>query len=172
MSKRIAILVSHQYEDEEYAESVEAFRAARHTITNINTHAGHIIHGRNHKHSMTIDKSIDDVSAHDFDALLIPGGQSPSHLRLDERFINFVRHFANLYKPIFCICHGPLLLIDANVIKGRRLTTHEQISSEVIEAGAVYLDQAVVNDNNLYITSRSQADLNTFIKESLNVLRL
>ena len=116
MSKRIAVLVSHQFADDEYSEPVEAFRAAHHTITNINTHAGHVIYGKKYNHSMTIDKSIDDVSAHDFDALLIPGGQSPSHLRLDERFINFVRHFANLYKPIFlylswttftyrCQCH-------------------------------------------------------------------
>jgi protease I len=120
---------------------------------------------------VTIDKSIDDVSPHDFDALLIPGGNSPSQLRLDERFVNFVRHFANLYKPIFCICSAPLLLIDANVVKGRRLTTQDYVSDDLIQAGAVYLNEAVVNDNNLYISSRSTTDLGAFIHESLNVLR-
>ena len=171
MPKRIAVLLTHHFDDKEYAESVHAFRAARHTITNIDTHAGKVVHGQQYRENVTIDKSIDDVSPHDFDALLIPGGNSPSHLRLDERFVNFVRHFANLYKPIFCICSAPLLLIDANVVKGRRLTTQDHVSDDLIQAGAVYLNEAVVNDNNLYISSRSTTDLGAFIHESLNVLK-
>lgn len=170
MRKRIAVLVTHDFEDLEYTEPVEAFRAARHCISNIEHQAGNIIYGKNRKSSVTIDQSIDFASIHDFDALLIPGGNSPSLLRTDERFVDFVRRFAGAYKPIMCICHGPQLLINAQVVKGRRMTSIEPIITDLLNAGAVYYDQPVVNDNNLYISSRAPDDLPEFIRESLHVL--
>ena len=172
MRKRIAVLVTHDFEDSEYAEPVEAFRAARHCISNIEHRAGNIVYGKNRQHSVTIDQSIDHASIDDFDALLIPGGHSPDLLRSDERYVNFVRNFAGAYKPIMCICHGPQLLINAHVVKGRRMTSIEPIILELQDAGAVYFDQPVVNDNNLYITSRAPKDLPEFIRETLHVLRL
>ena len=74
MRKRIAVLVTHDFEDSEYAEPVEAFRAARHCISNIEHRAGNIVYGKNRTYAVTIDQSIDHASIHDFDALLIPGG--------------------------------------------------------------------------------------------------
>ncbi len=170
MRKRIVVLVTHDFEDSEYAEPVEAFRAARHCISNIEHRAGNIVYGKNRTYAVTIDQSIDHVSIHDFDALLIPGGHSPSLLRSDERYVEFVRDFAGAYKPIMCICHGPQLLINAQVVKGRRMTSIEPIMIELQNAGAVYFDKPVVNDNNLYITSRAPADLPEFIREALHVL--
>ncbi|CAM4346192.1 type 1 glutamine amidotransferase domain-containing protein [Acinetobacter pragensis] len=170
MRKRIAVLVTHDFEDSEYLEPVEAFRAARHCISNIEHHAGNIVYGKNRKSAVTIDQSIDLASIHDFDALLIPGGYSPETLRADERYVDFVRNFAGAYKPIMCICYGPKLLINAQVVKGRRMTSIEPLISELMDAGAVFFDQPVVNDNNLYITSRAPDDLPEFIRETLHVL--
>ena len=117
MRKRIAVLVTHDFEDSDYTETVETFRAARHCISNIEHQAGNIVYGKHRKSAVTIDLSIDLVSIHDFDALLIPGGHSPNLLRADERYVDFVRCFAGAYKPILCICHGPQLLINAQVVK-------------------------------------------------------
>ena len=170
MSKRIAVLVTHDFEDVEYSEPVQAFRAARHSVLNIENRAGNIVYGNKRKSAVTIDQSIDDVSVHDFDALLIPGGYSPEQLRSDARFVNFVRNFAHAKKPIMSICHGPQLLIAAKVVKGRLMTTIKTVAKDLINAGAVYYDVGVVNDNNLYISSRSPEDLPAFIEESLMVL--
>lgn len=171
MRKKIAVLVTHNFEDSEYIEPVEAFRAARHCISNIEHIAGNIVYGKHRKYSVTIDQSIDHISVNDFDALLIAGGDSPELLRGDERYVNFVRSFAGAYKPIMCSCHGPKLLINAQVVKGRRMTSSDVMMLELQDAGAVYYDKPVVNDNNLYITSRMPHDLPEFIKETLQVLR-
>src|SRR5690606_38731654 len=170
MSKRIAVLVTHDFEDVEYSEPVHAFRAARHSVLNIENKAGNIVYGHKRKSAVTIDQSIDDVTVHDFDALLIPGGYSPERLRGDDRFVDFVRKFAHAQKPILSICHGPQLLITAKVVQGRLMTTIKALAKDLIGAGAVYYDVGVVNDNNLYISSRSPEDLPAFIEESLMVL--
>ncbi|TCB51450.1 type 1 glutamine amidotransferase [Acinetobacter sp. ANC 4779] len=170
MSKRIAVLVTHDFEDMEYSEPVQAFRAARHSVLNVENRAGNIVYGHKRKSAVTIDQSIDDVSVHDFDALLIPGGHSPDRLCGDARFVNFIRNFAHAKKPIMSICHNPQLLISAKVVKGRLMTTLKMFATDLINAGAVYYDVGVVNDNNLYISSRSHEDLPAFIEESLMVL--
>ncbi|RKG31063.1 DJ-1/PfpI/YhbO family deglycase/protease [Acinetobacter tianfuensis] len=171
MRKKIAVLITHNFEDLEYTEPVEAFRAARHCISNIEHRAGNIVYGKRRTHAVTIDQSIDCISVHDFDALLIAGGDSPELLRNDARYVNFVRNFAGAYKPIMCSCHGAKLLINAQVVKGRRMTSSEMMMLELQNAGAVYFDTPVVNDNNLYITSRMLHDLPEFIKETLHVLK-
>ncbi|ENV34080.1 DJ-1/PfpI family protein [Acinetobacter gerneri] len=171
MKKRVAVLVTHEFEDAEYSEPVEAFRAARNSVTNIEQRAGNIVYGKQRKISVSIDRSIDDASIHDFDALLIPGGDSPSSLKIDERFVYFVRHFANAQKPIFMCSHSPILLMQAGVILGRRITKMQHTFQDLEQAGAVLFDQEVMNDNNLYISSRSTLDLPYFIQETLKVLR-
>jgi len=170
LSKRIAVLITHDFEDVEYSEPVQAFRAARHSVLNIENRAGNIVYGKKRKSAVTIDQSIDDVSVHDFDALLIPGGHSPDRLCGDARFVNFIRKFSQAKKPIMSICHNPQLLISAKVVKGRLMTTLKTFATDLINAGAVYYDVEVVNDNNLYISSRSPDDLPAFIEESLMVL--
>ncbi len=172
MNKRVAVLVTHEFEDIEYSDPVEAIRAARNSVINIEHKAGNIVYGKNRKTSVSIDKSIDDVVTHDFDALFIPGGDSPHHLKVDDRFVYFVRKFANAQKPIFLCCASPILLMHAGVIIGRRITKMLPIFSDMQQAGAVIYDQEVMNDNNLYISSRSTQDLSHFIHEKLKVLKL
>lgn len=159
MHKKIAVLVTYDFEDAEYAEPVEAFRAARHSIINLESQAGKIIYGKKRKAFVTIDQSIDDASVHDFDALLIPGGFSPDNLCQDERYVIFVRHFANTQKPILCSADAPQILMHAEVVKGRRMTCIHHLHQDLKDAGAVLYDTGVVNDNNLYISSQTQYDL-------------
>lgn len=170
MHKRIAVLVTYDFEDVEYIEPVEAFRAARHSIINIEEQVGKIVYGMKRKSQITIDQSIDDASVHEFDALFIPGGFSPDKLALDDRFLYFVRHFADSQKPILTSCHGPLLLLEAGVVKGRHLANIQTLNEDLLEAGAVLSDLPVVNDCNLYITSRSTSDTPKFIDVCLQVL--
>ncbi|MCX5469215.1 DJ-1/PfpI/YhbO family deglycase/protease [Acinetobacter nematophilus] len=170
MNKKIAVLITHDFEDTEYHHPVEAFRAASHSVRNIEKSAGNIVYSQQRKSSVSIDLGIDDISVKDFDALMIPGGQSPYHLKKDPRFIDFLRSFANAQKPIFLCCYSPQLLIDAQIAIGRRLTSIDGLNKELKAAGAVIFDREVVNDNNLYISSRSTYELPIFINECLNVL--
>jgi len=170
MNKKIAVLITHDFEDAEYHHPVEAFRAASHSVRNIEKSAGNIVYSKQRKSSVSIDLGIDEISVRDFDALMIPGGYSPYHLKEDERFIDFLRNFANAQKPIFLCCYSSHLLIDAQIAIGRRLTSIEDILKELKDAGAVTFDRGVVNDNNLYISSRSTFELPIFINECLNVL--
>lgn len=172
MSKKVAVLLTHDFSDTEYVESIHAYRAAGHSILNIENCEGNIVYGLKRKTSVTIDCSIQHSCVHDFDALFIAGGISPTQLSLDTQFIEFVQKFANAQKPIFSSCDDPSLLIHANIVRGRRLTAIDQVSSQLVEAGAVYLDQDVVNDNNLYVSSHSPDVLPLFLNETLKVLRL
>lgn len=171
MNKKIAVLITHDFEDTEYHHSVEAFRAASHSVRNIEKVAGNIVYSQQRKSSVSIDLGIDEISVQDFDALMIPGGNSPYLLKQDARFVDYLRAFANAQKPIFLCCYSPHLLIDAQLAIGRRLTSIEAMIQELKAAGAVIFDREVVNDNNLYISSRSTEELPVFIHECLNVLR-
>ncbi len=120
---------------------------------------------------MAIDKAIDDVTPAQFDALLLPGGYSPDQLRGDERFVTFTRDFVNSGKPVFAICHGPQLLISADVIRGRKLTAVKPIVVDVKKTPAVsFTIREVVLDNDQLVTSRTPDDLPAFNREALRLL--
>ena len=105
-----------------------------------------------------------------WDALLLPGGHSPDYLRGDNRFVTFTRDFVNSGKPVFAICHGPQLLISADVIRGRKLTAVKPIIIDVKNAGAEFYDQEVVVDKDQLVTSRTPDDLPAFNREALRLL--
>ena len=148
MSKKIAVLITDEFEDSEFTSPADEFRKA----------------------SVTIDKSIDEVTPAEFDALLLPGGHSPDSLRGDNRFVTFTRDFVNSGKPVFAICHGPQLLISADVIRGRKLTAVKPIIIDVKNAGAEFYDQEVVVDKDQLVTSRTPDDLPAFNREALRLL--
>ena len=109
------------------------------------------------------DAALEAVSAHDFDALVIPGGQmNPDILRAIPAAVELVKSFASAGKPVAAICHAPWLLIEAGILKGRSATSYGSIRTDVMNAGAMWIDQDVVVDNGL-ITSRSPADLPAFV---------
>lgn len=166
----IAVIIDDMFEDSEYTEPAKAFKEAGHQLTHIGLKKNTRVKGKNRGTKATIDQAVNDVSVEDFDALLIPGGYSPDHLRADEAAVEFVKKFFESNKPVFAICHGPQLLITAQVLKGRKVTGWKSIIQDIKNAGAQFLDQEVVEDGNL-ISSRHPGDLPMFISASLKRLQ-
>ncbi len=110
---------------------------------------------------LTADATFADVSPDDYAMLVIPGGGSPENLRIHDPAVAFTRRFMESGRPVAAICHGPQLLISANVLAGRRLTSVNKIRDDITNAGGTYADEALVEDGNL-ITSRVPADLPVF----------
>ncbi|WP_130833715.1 type 1 glutamine amidotransferase domain-containing protein [[Erwinia] mediterraneensis] len=170
MSKKVAVLITDGFEDSEFTSPAEAYSKAGHEIVTIEMEAGKTIRGKQGKAEVKIDKSIDQVSPAEFDALLLPGGHSPDSLRGDDRFVNFTKEFVASGKPIFAICHGPQLLISANGVRGRKMTCVKAIAIDLRNAGADFYDKEVVVDDDILVTSRTPDDLPAFNQESLRIL--
>lgn len=169
MSKKIAVLITDDFEDSEFTSPAEAFKLAGHQVITIEKQAGKTVKGKQGEAEVAIDRAIDDVTPGEFDALLLPGGYSPDQLRGDERFVTFTRDFVNGGKPVFAICHGPQLLISADVIRGRKLTAVKPIVVDVKTPGRVLRPEVVV-DNEQLVTSRTPDDLPAFNREALRLL--
>jgi protease I len=165
---KIACVLAEGFEDSEFRKPYDAFRDAGHQVVVIGMKKGDKIEGKKGKESTKADLGIDDARPDDFDALFIPGGHSPDMLRGDERFVEFTRAFAD--KPILAICHGPQLLMTAELVDGRRLTAWKTVQNDLANTGAEVVDQEVVVDDNL-VTSRKPEDIPAFIRESLQALR-
>jgi protease I len=166
---RIACLLDVDFEDSEFRKPYDAFREAGHEVVVIGLEAGKELAGKKGKEKVKAETDIGSVSPDDFDALLIPGGYSPDHLRADDRMVRFARTFVEKDKPVFAVCHGPQLLITAGVVKGRRMTAWKTIQDDLRIAGADVVDQEVVVDGNL-VTSRKPDDLDAFDREALKLL--
>ncbi len=169
MSK-IAVILTNMFEDVEYTKPVGAFKKSGHQIVNVGLKAGEEVKGKKGEAKVKIDKAVKDVSVSDFDALFIPGGYSPDQLRMDENAVKFAGDFVKSGKPVFALCHAAQLLINAQVLKGRKVTGWKSIAQDIRNAGAEYPDQAVVKDGNL-ISSRGPDDIPQFVDASLNELR-
>ncbi|MBN1848145.1 MAG: type 1 glutamine amidotransferase [Deltaproteobacteria bacterium] len=167
--KTIAVIISDFFEDSEYTEPAEAFRKAGHKLVHIGLKENQTVKGKNKATPVRVELAVKDVSADDYDALLIPGGYSPDKLRADEDAVRFVKAFFESGKPVFAICHAPQLLITADILRGRKVTGWKSIIQDIKNAGATFVDAAVVEDGNL-VSSRYPGDLPEFIRVSLNKL--
>ena len=166
---RIACVLANGFEDSEFKEPGDAFRAAGHEVTIVGLEAGAQVEGSKGKVKATVEKSFGDVGPDDFDALFIPGGFSPDRLRAHDEAVSFVKVFMEQAKPVFAICHGPQLLLTADEYNGHRMTAWKTVLGDLEKAGADVVDQEVVVDGNL-VTSRQPSDIPAFIRESLKVL--
>lgn len=166
---KIACVLGPMFEDSEFKDPYDAFRAAGHEVTIVGLEAGAELQGSKGKVKAKVDKSFKDVSPADFDALLIPGGSSPDKLRAHDEAVSFVKAFMRKNKPVFAICHGPQLLLTADEYKGHRMTAWKTVLGDLRKAGADVVDQEVVVDRNL-VTSRQPSDIPAFIRESMKVL--
>ncbi|MBP1945405.1 type 1 glutamine amidotransferase domain-containing protein [Methanobacterium petrolearium] len=166
----IGIIITDMFEDVEYTEPAAAFQKAGHQIVSIGLEKGKTVRGKRNQTPVKIDKSLDEVTPLDFDAILIPGGYSPDILRGEERAVEFIKNFFETGKPIFAICHGPQLLITAKVLNGMKVTGWKSIIQDIKNAGAEYVNQEVVVDDNL-ISSRGPENIPAFIKTSLERLK-
>jgi protease I len=166
---KIACILGEGFEDSELRVPYDRLRASGHTVDIVGAKAGDVLSGKKGKERIPVDRSIEGVSADEYDALLIPGGNSPDHLRADRRFVELVKRFDADEKPIFAICHGPQILISAGLVKGRTMTAWKTIQDDLRAAGANVIDRDVVVAGNL-ITSRQPSDLDAFCREALGAL--
>lgn len=166
---RVACILTDLYEDPEFDEPDAAMREAGHEVTIVGLEAGKQIKGKQGRSTTTVDSSLKDTEPGGFDALLIPGGYSPDKLRAHPEAVRFVRHFFETGKPVLAICHGPQILITADVLKGRRLTAWKTIQDDLRRMGVDVVDEEVVVDANL-VTSRQPGDIPAFNREALKLL--
>lgn len=127
------------------------------------------IHGK-HGYEVVVDKAMRDVSADDYDLLVLPGGKAPATLRKEQAAVAIAQDFMRRNKPVAAICHGPQILITAGVMQGRRATCYHSVAEELQAAGALYEDREVVVDDKL-VTSRQPADLPAFMREMVRLLK-
>lgn len=161
--KHIALLATNGFEDSELTKPLEAVKAAGAEVTIISEKAGEFTGKSGTK--VTADKAIDEVNARDFDALLLPGGvANPDHMRMNTSAVTFTCDFFKQHKPVAAICHAPWLLIEAGVVMGRELTSWPSLKTDLINAGAIWVDREVVVDGGL-VTSRAPDDIPVFIEK-------
>ncbi len=157
---QIAVLVGEGFHDGEAYMPMGYLTNRGAKVTVIGPEQG-LVKAYNSDFTIMIEKAIHEVSPDDFDALILPGGQAPSHLRENEHVVSFVRDFFNSGKTVAAICHGPQILITAGVMDGVDATGVGGIKEELEEAGVNYMDESVVIYHNL-ITSRTPPDLFDF----------
>jgi protease I len=158
---RIAVLVDDQFEDSELRVPYDRLRAAGHEVVLVGLERGKRVRGKQGKETFTIDRAAADVRGAEFDALVIPGGYSPDHLRTSLDVVRLTRDVYAEGKPVAAVCHGPWLLVEAEAIDGRTVTSWPSLKTDLINAGARWVDRAVVEDGNV-ITSRDPGDLEPF----------
>ncbi|MDP8024111.1 MAG: type 1 glutamine amidotransferase domain-containing protein [Nitrososphaeria archaeon] len=123
-----------------------------------------------HGYWLNADLAFEDVNPDEYDILILPGGRGPERVRLNKAALEIVKKFSEKSKPIAAICHGPQILISANLVKGRKLTSWHGIRDDVIAAGGIYEDRPVVKDGNL-ITSRQPSDLPFWLSELVKMIK-
>jgi protease I len=162
--KRIAFLATDMVEQVELTEPWKAVEAEGATPELVSLEEGEI-QGFNHydkADTFKVDRTVEEASADDYDALVIPGGVgNPDTLRGDENAVAFTRQFFEQGKPVGVICHGPWMLVEAGVVRGRKVTSWPSLRTDIQNAGGNWVDQEVVVDEGL-VTSRSPADLDAF----------
>lgn len=167
---KIACLLDNMFEDSEYKEPADALRQAGHDVVVVGQERGREITGYHGAVKETAALGIGEAHPEEFDALLIPGGASPDRLRYNPKMVQFTRAMVEAGKPTFAICHGPQLLMTAEVLRGRRLTAWYTVQDDLRKiAGPEVVDQEVVVDRNL-VTSRKPADLPAFNRAALDML--
>jgi protease I len=166
---KVLIVIGDGFEDSEFSVPCGRLKSAGHQVTLTGGDTGATVHGKRGKVTAKIERGATNVDVDDYDAMLIPGGHAPDRLRLDEAVVALVRDFMDTGKPLAVICHGPQLLIEAGRVEGRTLTSWPSVRTDLVNAGATWLDQEVVEDGNL-ISSRSPDDLDAFCAALLHTL--
>lgn len=162
--KKIALLVENGFEQIELTEPKQALEQAG-AVTHIVSPQSDKVKGWNHTDwgdEFPVDVQLEQASPQEYDALVLPGGvMNPDYLRVNEKAVEFVRSFFEAGKPVAAICHGPWTLIEADAVRGRTLTSYPSIKTDLINAGANWVDQEVVVDQGL-VTSRKPDDIPAF----------
>jgi protease I len=166
--RRVAILAEDLYEDLELLYPLYRLREAGADVTVVGPEVK--TYTSKHGYPVDADRASRDVSAGDVDAVIIPGGYAPDKLRRDPNLVRLVRAAVQQDKVVAAICHGGWLLAEADVCRGKTLTSVGAIKTDLVNAGATWVDREVVQDGNL-ITSRTPADLPAYCRTIVEVLR-
>jgi protease I len=172
--KRVAILATDGFEQVELTEPKKNLEKAGAKVTVLSVEkTPKEIKGWDRKdwgEKVKVDRLVTEAKPEEFDALVLPGGQiNPDKLRMDKDAVSFVRRFAESGKTVAAICHGPWMLIEAGVVKGKTMTSWPSIHTDLKNAGANWIDREVVMDGNL-ITSRKPEDIPAFSEKIIQVL--
>ena len=165
--KRIAIFLEQIYEDPEFWYPYYRFLEAGAEVTVIAPEVK--VYQSKHGYPAKADLAAADAKAGDYDAVIIPGGYSPDHMRRSKAMVDLLQQAYDQGKIIASICHGPWMLASAGAVKGKKVTSFFSIKDDLVNAGADYVDREVVRDGNV-ITSRTPADLPAFCKEIIAAL--
>jgi len=166
---KVAILVAEGFEQQELTEPQKALEQAGAETLIVSPAEGEV-QGWNHfdkAEKFPVDVPLAEAKADDFDALLLPGGvANPDQLRMQPAAIGFIKDFFTAGKPVAVICHGPWTLIEAGVVKGRKITSWPTLKTDLINAGAEWVDEEVVVDNGL-VSSRKPEDIPAFNRKMI-----
>jgi protease I len=170
--KHVAIVATDGFEQSELIQPLDALRAAGAKVDVISPKDGAIQGMQHHEKGdkIRVDRKLGTVRPEEYDALILPGGvANPDALRIDEQAIGFVQHFVDSGKPIGAICHGPWTLIETGAVTGKKMTSWPSLRSDLMNAGAEWIDDKVVRDGTL-VTSRKPDDLPAFCREVINMI--
>jgi protease I len=162
--KHIAVIATDGVEQVELTEPMRAAREAGATVELISLERGSIqgVKGMDKADTFPVDRTVDEVRADEYDGLVIPGGvKNPDKLRMNEKAVRFVRAFFDQGKPVAAICHGPWVLVEADVVRDRTLTSYPSLKTDIRNAGGQWVDEEVRVDQGL-VTSRNPDDLPAF----------
>jgi protease I len=165
--KKVAALFTDGVEQVELEKPTESLRGEGADVEYVTLEAGEVqaFNHLDHGDKIQVDKAVKDADASDYDALLLPGGvANPDFLRMDEDAVNFVRSFVEQAKPIGVICHGPWTLVEADVLKGRTITSWPSLKTDIRNAGGNWVDEEVVVDDGL-TSSRNPDDIPAFTEK-------
>lgn len=163
-NKRIAVLATEGFEYVELVQPKQALAEAGAQVDVISPKEGKIRGWDVDKwgNEVNVDVPLSSASPDNYDALVLPGGvMNPDKLRTDKNAVNFVRSFFEAHKPVAAICHGPWMLVEAGVVRGRKMTSWPSLKTDITNAGGEWVDEQVVTDHGL-VTSRKPADIPAF----------
>lgn len=171
--KKVAILVANGFEQVEMTEPRKALQEAG-AETHLISPEKEKVKGWQHTDwgdEFPVDRALDSANADDYDALLLPGGaMNPDHLRTNKKAVQMVKDFFEAGKPVAAICHGPWLLAEADVVRDRKMTSYPSLKTDLMNAGAEWVDQEVVTDQGL-VTSRKPDDIPAFNRKMIEEIR-
>ena len=171
--KKVAILTENGFEEVELTSPKKALEDAGAEVEIVSPQKEKV-KAWAHDHwsiELPVDVNLKDADPNEYDALMIPGGVlNPDKMRLNEECVQFAEHFLQQAKPVAAICHGPQLLIETGLLEGRNMTSYSSIKTDLMNAGALWIDREVVVDNGL-VTSRSPEDLNAFNKKMIEEIK-
>lgn len=166
---KVLIALADEFEDVQFYEPYMRLIDAGYEVTIVGSKNGETLKGMRSNAEALVQQTAEQIAFDDYDALVIPGGHSPDYLRLDKNMVGLARRFVSSGRPVAAICHGPQLLIEAEAVCGKTVTSWPSVRKDLLNAGAHWVDQPVVEDGNL-ITSRKRDDLELFCNTLLKFL--